>query len=75
MQGNLSLLGSRIGGKVARFWRHALSHEIFDLRPNVGIAFALHMIPRNVAIEPGISFAVDWRFLVVEAIVSEDAGF
>ena len=74
MHGN-HRLGSGIGGEAAGFGGHAFADEIFDLRPDVGIAFGLHVTWGDDAIEPGISFAADGRLPVVETIGPEDPSF
>lgn len=59
----------------ARSGRHALANQVLDLRPEAGVALALHVAGGEGVLEPGGSGAGDGGFLVVEAVVAEDLGF
>jgi hypothetical protein len=54
---------------------HAVTDEILDLRPEAGIALALHMAGGESALEPRCSGARHGSLLVVEAVVAENPGF
>src|ERR1700760_297802 len=51
--GLINLLGSGIGCDASRFHPYAFEDEVFHLGPDVGIAFALHVVGSDVAVEPG----------------------
>ena len=48
--------------------------ESFDLRPEVGIALALHVAGCEDAVPPGGFGALDGSFLVIHTVVAEDVG-
>ena len=62
------------GGLRFEFRLETLTHQGFDLRPQAGIALALHVAAREVPLEPCRSGAPDWRFPVIETIVAENLG-
>jgi len=49
-----------------------LADKVFNLTPEVRIAFALHVIRRNFAVEPRHAFTPGGILLVIEAVVAED---
>ena len=53
---------------------HALADQRLDPRPEMGIAFALHVTGSEGAVEPGSSFTLDGRLPVIVAIVAENLG-
>ena len=53
----------------------ALPDHGFDLRPESRIAFAFHVAGSEYTIEPGSVRTLDWIFLVIDTVVSEDLSF
>ena len=49
-----------------------LADKVFNLTPEVRIAFALHVIRSNFAVEPRHAFTAGGILLIVEAVVAED---
>src|SRR6202162_2683141 len=50
----------------------SLPHHVFDLRPDVRIALALHVPGSEGAVEPGGLAALDRSFFVIRAEIAED---
>ena len=64
----------RVSGNGVGLRFKLLANEALDLIPKVGIAFALHVIRCNSAVEPRHAVTLDRILMVVKSIVAEDLG-
>ena len=54
---------------------HVLSHQGFDLRPEAGIALALHVVRGEDPVDPGSLRALHGSFAVIDAVVPQYVSF
>src|SRR5579872_4958547 len=59
-------------GSDVRSRLQALANEIIDLRPDARIAFTLHVVAHESAIEPACAFTLNRSLLIIEAEISEN---
>lgn len=65
-------VGEDLSSGVLR--REAPANHGFDFRPEMGVAFTLHVAGSNPAIEPGSCGTANGMLAVIDQIISEDFG-
>src|SRR5580704_7557222 len=64
--------GARDGGDRGDGGLHVLANQLLHLSPQMRVALTLHVAGSECAIGPGRRLTLDWIFLIVEAIVTEN---